>query len=145
MAEEITSEHLDRYVHVRLRMRVRLYIGIAIGIIIAIIYRLATYGGAVVYSLLALFVGIAVGLFVSRMFNVSWDTEAEQVVSRMDIYGVIFLVAYIIFEIFGERLIREWFTGAEALTIILSLAGGAVLGRGLGMSRKMMQVLRENI
>ena len=145
MPENITREHLDQHVHTRLRTRVRLYLGISVAIIIAIIYRVVMHGGGILYPLLALAIGVGVGILFSRMFNVSWDKDAEKVVSRMDVYGTIFLVAYIIFEISGEYFIRQWFGGAEVLTIILSLAGGAVLGRGLGMGKKMLQVLRANI
>ncbi len=143
MVEVITSEHLQKHVHTKLRKRVRLYIGISIGIIIVIIYRLFVDGGGFVYPLLALLIGLGIGLLLARMFNVSWDEDAEKVVSRMDIYGTSLLILYIIFEMLGEHYIRQWFTGSEVLTIILALAGGAVLGRGLGMSRRMMQVLRE--
>jgi hypothetical protein len=142
---ELTREHLDQHVQSRLRTRIRLYLGISVAIIIAIIYRVIVHGGGVLYPAVALILGIAVGILLSRMFNVSWDKDAAQVVSRIDIYGTILLVAYIVFEISGEYFIRQWFAGPEVLTIILSLAGGAVLGRGLGMGRKMINVLRENI
>ena|ERR1700733_5061565 len=142
---ELTREHLDQHVHSRLRTRVRLYLGISVAIIIAILYRVIAHGGGALYPLLAFAVGLAVGILLSRMFVVSWDKDAAQVVSRIDIYGTILLVAYIIFELSGEYFIRQWFAGPEVLTVILSLAGGAVLGRGLGMGRKMLNVLRENI
>lgn len=145
MPPDITREHLDDHVHPKLRNRVRLYLGISVAIIIAIIYRIIRHGGGVLYPVLALALGLIVGILLSRMFNVSWDKDAEKVVSRVDAYGTIFLVAYIIFEVSGEYFIRQWFEGAEVLTIIISLAGGAVLGRGLGMARKMFQVLRANI
>src|SRR5271168_763384 len=136
MSPNITTEHLDQHVHSRLRTRVRLYLSISIGIIIAIIYRIVVYGGGFLYPLVALAIGIGVGVLLSRMFNISWDKDAEKVVSRIDVYGTILIVAYIIFQISGENLIQQWFGGAEVLTIILSLAGGAVLGRGLGTARK---------
>lgn len=145
MVEEITSEHLDRHVHTRLRNRVRLYLGISVVIILFILYRMIVDGGGFIYPLVALVIGLGIGLFLARIFNVSWDEDAEKVVSRMDIYGTTLLVVYIIFEALGEHYIRQWFTGSEVLTIILALAGGAILGRGLGMSQRMTQVLRENI
>jgi hypothetical protein len=145
MSPDITRESLDKHVHSRLRTRIRLYLGISIAIIIAILYRVVVEGGGILYPLTALVIGIAAGVLLSRMFNVSWDKDAEKVVSRIDVYGGILLVVYIIFELSGEDLIRHWFNGSEVLTLILSLAGGAVLGRGLGMAGKMFSVLRSNI
>jgi hypothetical protein len=122
-----------------------MYLGISAAIIAVILYRIFAYGGGALYPLIALAVGLCVGLLLARMFAVSWDSDAEKVVSRMDAYGIAFLVVYIIFEVLGEHFIRSWFAGPEVLTVILSLAGGAVLGRGWGMARRMLAVLRENV
>ena len=145
MSSDITREHLDKYVHSRLRTRVRLYLAISAAIVLAIVYRVVVHGGGILYPLIALVIGIVVGVFLSRMFNVSWDKDAEKVVSRIDIYGAVFLIVYVIFELSGEHFIEQWFSGPEVLTVILSLAGGAVLGRGVGMAGKMLRVLRSNI
>jgi len=142
---DITREHLDQHVHSRLRTRVRLYLGISMLIIIAILYRVITSGGGIWYPIIAFAIGLGVGALLSRMFMVSWDKDANKVISRIDTYGTVLLIAYVIFELTGEHFIRQWFAGPEVLTIILSLAGGAVLGRGIGMARKMLTVLRENI
>lgn len=145
MAPDLTRAHLDKHVHPRLRNRVRIYLGISVLIIAIILYRIIFYGGGVLYPLVALAIGLGIGILLSRMFNVSWDKDADKVVSRIDLYGTALLIAYIVFELSGEDLIRHWFSGADVLTIILSLAGGAVLGRGLGMARRMLSVLRTNL
>lgn len=142
---ELTRTHLDEHVHSRLRNRVRIYLGISVLIIIAIAYRIIFEGGGVFYPLIALALGLVIGVVVSRMYSIEWDTHSEKVVSRMDIYGAVFLVAYILFEITGEHFIRQWFSGPEVLTVILALAGGAVLGRGVGMASNMIRVLRAHI
>ncbi len=143
---DITREHLDKYVHSRLRRRVRMYLGISAAILVVILYRVifVAHGADILYPLVALALGLGIGILMSRMFNVQWDKDAEQVISRMDVYGTALLVAYIIFEVSGEHFIKEWFQGPDVLTIILALAGGAVLGRGIGMARTMFRVLREN-
>jgi hypothetical protein len=142
---DVTREHLDTYVHRRLRTRVRIYLGISVLIVAAIAYRIIFEGGGFVYPLIALAIGLVIGIAVSRMFSISWDADSEKVVSSMDAYGVAFLVVYVIFELTGEHFIRQWFQGPEVLTVILSLAGGAVLGRGVGMGHRMLEVLREHI
>src|ERR1700744_1765087 len=121
---ELTRTHLDEHVHRRLRNRVRIYLGLAVVIVFVIAYRLIFEGGNLLYPLIALALGLVIGIVVSRMFSISWDTDSEKVVSRMDIYGTLFLVAYVAFEITGEYFIRQWFSGPEVLDVILSLAGG---------------------
>ncbi|MGH7141797.1 MAG: hypothetical protein ACREGH_04170 [Minisyncoccia bacterium] len=145
MTVDVTREHLDKHVHSRLCSRVRIYLGISVVIVLVILYRLIFEGGNLLYPLVALAIGLVIGIVVSRMFSISWDKDREKVVSRMNIYGTAFLAAYVLFELAGEHFIRLWFSGPEVLTVILSLAGGAVLGRGIGMGRAMMRVLRENM
>src|ERR1700691_6261609 len=100
---EITRQNLDKHVNRRLRMRVRLYLGISVLILLAIGYRVWADGGGIAAPLFALFIGIGVGVLLSRMFAITWDVRAEQVVSRMDIYGAILLTIYIVFELTGEH------------------------------------------
>src|ERR1700739_1977862 len=99
---EVPREHIGKHVHTRLRRRIQLYLGISILIVLAILYRILVDGGGFLYPLVALVVGIAAGLLFSRMYSVSWDTKAEQVVSRIDMYGAIVLAVYVVFELTGE-------------------------------------------
>lgn len=139
-----TDGHITSHVSKRLLNQVRIYLVVAIIIIGAIIYRLFIDGGDVVYAVLAFCIGIAAGIVVSRMYKVWWDTDAQKVTFRLDLYGVMLLIAYIAFELFGEHYIRQVFAGPMILTMIFSLAGGAVLGRGIGMGRTMIRVFRAN-
>ncbi|MDB5259107.1 MAG: hypothetical protein JWO73_315 [Candidatus Taylorbacteria bacterium] len=145
MPPEITQEHIDRHVHRGLKARVRIYLCISVLIVIAIVYRIVAHGSAGFYPVIIFIVGIVIGVFLSKMFKISWDEQAQKVISRIDIYGFLLLAAYIAFEFLGERYIHEQFSGYDAATIVLALAGGAILGRGWGIGRKMLQVLGENI
>jgi len=145
MATHLTREHLDQHVPKNLRTRVRIYLVIAVIIVCAIIYRLFIDQEDFWYALIAFVIGVVVGVLVSRMYKIWWDTDAQKVASRLDIYGIILLVVYIVFELVGEHFIREIFAGPMILTMILALAGGAVLGRGIGIGRTMLRVLRANV
>ena len=72
-------------------------------------------------------------------------TRMRRKSSRASISTVRSCLSCIIFEVTGESFIRRWFSSSEALTLILSLASGRLPGRGLGMARRMMQVLRNNL
>jgi hypothetical protein len=145
MKTPVTREHIHEHVPKNLRNRVRIYFAISAIIIVAIVYRLFVDQEDFWYALLAFAIGIIVGIVVSRMYKIWWDTDAEKVASRLDIYGVILLVAYIAFELTGEHYIRQIFAGPMILTMILALSGGAVLGRGIGIGRKMFKVLSANV
>ncbi len=122
-----------------------MYLGISGVILVVILYRIIVSGNAFQYPLIALAIGLVVGIVVSRMYEISWNKEAEQVVSRMDIYGALFLIAYIAFEIASHYFIEQWLEGPLVLTVILSSVGGALVGRGFGMLKKMIEVLKVNI
>ena len=145
MATPVTRDHVDQYIPKNLRNRVRIYLGISVIIVLAILFRIFIDREDFWFASLAFVIGIVVGVFLSRMYKIWWDTDAQKVASRLDTYGSILLVAYIAFELLGEQYIRSIFAGPMILTMILALAGGAVLGRGLGIGRKMLQVLRANV
>jgi hypothetical protein len=91
--------------------------------------------------LIALAIGLAAGFISSRMYKISWDKNSAKVVGRIDIYGVIVLVLFAIFEL-NRTWIADLFSGGEALgSIGLVLITTALLGRILGTSRKILQVL----
>jgi hypothetical protein len=142
---EITGEHLDLHVAPKLRNRIRLYLVLSLVILGVIIYRLFLNDGTAVYSVGTFFFGIIAGVLFSRMYKISWDENAQKVVSRLDMYGGILLGAYVVFEVVGEYVIRQNFVGPAILTMVLSLAGGALLGRGIGMGRTMVEAVRESL
>jgi hypothetical protein len=146
MAEHpIGREHIDLHVDSRLRTRIRMYIGIAAVLVVAVAYRMWEEGGNFWYTLAALAVGMFAGFLFSRMYKIEWNKEGRKVMSRLDSIGGVVLACYIAFEIAGHLFFDQYFSGPSALTLILALAAGAVLGRGLGMARTMMHVLRENV
>ena len=145
MDTKVTRSHLDQHIPNSLRNRVRIYLVLAVIIMGAIIYRLFVDQEDIWYALLAFVIGTVVGIVVSRMYKIWWDTDAQKVASRLDIYGILLLVTYIAFELLGENYIRMIFAGPMILTMILALSGGAVLGRGIGIGRTMIRVLRANI
>lgn len=141
----LTREHFNTHVNPKLRRNILIYLSISGLIFLVILYRIISAGNSFHYPLLAFAVGLIVGMVVSRMYVISWDKDADRVVSRMDIYGVIFLAAYILFEISSEHFIKQWFRGPLVLTVILSLVGGTLLGRGFGMIKKIVRLLKINI
>lgn len=141
----LSREHFGTHVNPKLRRNIYTYLGISVVILVVILYRIISAGSSFHYPLLSFAVGLIVGIIVSRMYVISWDKDAEHVIHRMDAYGVVFLVAYILFEVASHYFIEHWLTGPLVSTVILSSIGGALLGRGLGMIHKMVAVLKVSI
>ncbi len=143
--QQITREHFDLHVDKRLRFRTRLYFVMALILLGVVVYRLFADGGSYWYALAAFLLGGGIGVLFSRMFKIDWDHDARKIVSRLDIYGGILLASYVAFEILSRKYLESQFSGPFALTIVFSLLSGVVIGRGVGMTRTMMRVMREHI
>jgi hypothetical protein len=75
------------------------------------------------------------------MYKISWDRDQTKVVGRIDMYGVIVLALFVLFEL-NRTWIADLFSGGEALgSISLVLMTSALLGRVMGTSRKILRVL----
>jgi hypothetical protein len=87
--------------------------------------------------------GIVVGIVSARMFHISWNKDAKKIVSRLDEYGVIILVLYILFELKREWIVSNFVQGAIIGPTSFSLLTGIMIGRVLGTRGRIVQVLRE--
>ena len=145
METNITSDHLDRHVDSRLRNRTRIYFVISGILAIVVVYRLFAEAGDPLLPIVLFAAGLAGGIVFSRMYKISWDHDAQKIVSRLDIYGGVILALYIVFEIFSRRYLEAHFSGPQALTLVFSLLSGVIIGRGIGMLRTMIRVIRTNI
>jgi hypothetical protein len=97
----------------------------------------------VLLGILALFSGIAAGLLVGRAFNVVWHEEAGKAITKMDVFGVIILVAYIAFAIFRRRIFGHWLHGSQLSAFVVFFSAGIMLGRLLTLRMMIIKVLKE--
>jgi hypothetical protein len=86
-----------------------------------------------------------IGLILSRMFRIFWHEEKERVVSQLDTLGTILLVIYISVELGRKWLFEHWLSGAQLNAFGLIILTGLLLGRFLGTSLQIKQVLSENV
>ena len=63
------------------------------------IYDVALGNLQLIYALAALAGGIALGLLVGRAMNVVWHEETNKAITKMDKFGIIILLCYIVFHI----------------------------------------------
>jgi hypothetical protein len=77
------------------------------------------------------------------MYKISWNKDEAKVVGRIDLYGIIVLVLFIVFELNRDH-IASLFAGSETLgSISLVLITETLLGRIIGTAKRILQVLRD--
>jgi hypothetical protein len=132
-------KHIDK----KLRRRLRIYFLISAILLLILLYNVIR--GALRWDLgiAALLVGIIVGIVASRMYHISWDKNAKKVISRLDIYGIIILVLYVLLEIFRERIVGFVTHDFEVGTIGFAILAGIMFGRVLGTRGKIIKVLND--
>jgi Kef-type K+ transport system membrane component KefB len=94
-------------------------------------------------GILGFAIGIMIGIVSSRMFHISWNHDAEKVVSRFDRFGIIVLIFYILLKLSREKIINYFAQGFEVGTIGFAVLAGIMIGRSLGTRGKILQILKE--
>ncbi|MBP2706104.1 hypothetical protein JOL79_20045 [Microbispora sp. RL4-1S] len=56
--------------------------------------------------------GASVGVVASRMTRLEWVRLEQRVECRMDVVGVVVLLAYIVFSLFRSRIVGLWVPAA---------------------------------
>jgi hypothetical protein len=98
----------------------------------------------ILFPIVALALGILIGSLLSKAFHISWDHEAQEVITRWDTYGVIILLVSAVLEYFKETLVGYFIDGTPVVAISFALIAGIMFGRVLGMSGKVAKVIKEN-
>jgi hypothetical protein len=96
----------------------------------------------VIVAFAALAGGIGIGLLVGRAMNVVWHEETNKAVTKMDKFGIIILVSYIVFALFRKKLFAHWLTGHQLSAFIIFLSAGIMLGRLITLRGRLYKVLK---
>lgn len=94
-------------------------------------------------TLAALLGGLTLGLLVGRASSVVWNEETGKAITKMDVFGGVILVAYIVFAIFRKNIVGHWLTGHALSAFIMWLSGSIMLGRLFTLRASILKVLRD--
>jgi hypothetical protein len=94
-------------------------------------------------ALVAIAGGIGLGLLIGRVYNVVWHEETGQAISKMDVFGVVILIGYILFAVFRRKLFGHWFAGQQLSSFIIWISAGVMLGRLLTLRKMVINVLKN--
>lgn len=127
----------------RLTFRLRLYFVIAVILLLLFAYNVVMGNLRFDLGLLALGIGILLGIIASRIFHTSWSHGGQKVVSRLDRYGAVILILYIIFSLLRQKIVGYVTHGFEVGSISFAILAGVMFGRVIGMRGKIIEVLKK--
>ena len=138
-----TRAHRRKFVDKKLLMRLRIFA--VIFLIMAGIGLYDTIRGDLPawLALASLLGGFGLGLLVGRAYNVVWHEKAGKAVSKMDVFGGLILVAYIVFAIFRKDIVGHWLAGHALSAFVIWLSGGIMLGRLVTLRGRILKVLKS--
>ncbi|MDH4261657.1 MAG: hypothetical protein OEV78_01285 [Spirochaetia bacterium] len=134
---KIVKEHVES----RLLRRLLMFSLIAFILFSIVIYNIMLHRLTLILALAALLPGLFIGFIAGRMFKISWKEETQEVVSRLDRIGSIFLVFYISVEIGRKWLFGHWLSGAQLNSFGLAFLTGLLLGRFLATLKSITRIL----
>jgi hypothetical protein len=127
----------------RLLLRIRILSVVYVVLLIMTIYSAINSHAILWKVILGLCIGIIVGVISSRMFKISWDKDGAEVIGKIDVYGVIVLVLFIVFEVNRNNIAGLFDSGESLGAIVLTLVTGTLFGRILGITRQILRVVRS--
>jgi hypothetical protein len=132
-----------RHIDTRLRNRIRLYFIISLVLLLVVLFDIFTGVMPLLVALIGLVIGGGMGILASRMFHLSWDRDGRKIVSRMDVFGIVILVLYVLTSLF-RRLVIGYFVHGPAITgMTFDILTGVMFGRVLGMRGRIIRILKE--
>ncbi|CAN5754268.1 hypothetical protein BH11PAT2_BH11PAT2_01980 [soil metagenome] len=138
------GEDFSNSVHPNLRRRIRMFL--IIGAIMLVILALNVVRGqvGVLVSIISLVIGAIVGFISSRIFHLSWDTNAEVVVGSIDRVGFVVLGFYILFELARTYVLSSVVhVSGSSTAITFAFIASALIFRVFGLRGSIIRVLKE--
>jgi hypothetical protein len=132
------TQSIDR----RLIVRLRIYIIVMLFMFAVIVYEVLQGRFSIQFAISGIIFGLVVGIIVSRMYNLSWDEEANNVIGSIDTIGAVILVSYLIFIFTKSYFLGYVVQGASLFAIIIGITAGTMLGRVLATRHGINEILK---
>lgn len=131
-----------RHIDTRLRNRIRLYFVISLILLVIVLFDVFTGVMPLLAALIGLVIGGGMGIIASRMFHLSWDMDGKKIVSRMDIFGIVILILYVLTSLFRRSVIGYFVHGPAVTGVTFAILTGIMFGRVLGMRGRIIRILK---
>lgn len=120
-----------------------MYLVISVILVMIVLYEMLSMKVSLMLASAGLAIGLIIGLVAARMFRLSWDKDARQVISRLDMFGVIILVLYLLISIFRNTILSEFVEKTYITGTSISIVTGVMIGRVFGTGRRIRAILKE--
>lgn len=127
----------------KLQLNLRILAVVYSVLLIITLYELIVSMAIFWQVILAIIIGLIAGIISSRMYKIAWDKDESKVVGKIDIYGGVVLVLFIVFEL-NRSHIAGLFASSESIGAIgLVLITATLFGRIIGTSRKIIAIIQR--
>jgi hypothetical protein len=137
-------QDINEYAHSKIKIRLIIYIVIALAMYAITIYYIAKDEVGFTLPILGALIGLGGGYLTSRIFKIKWDKRGQQVISEYDFIGGAILGLYVIFEIYRDQIVGYFIQGPAVVAVSFAVLGGIMIGRILGISRKVNKIIQAN-
>ncbi len=139
-----SRKEVAAFVHKKLLFRLRRLALFFIVVTAILFYEISKNYIAGYLAIGGFILGFTIGYIIgNRMHYISWDTEAEKVVGKMDRIGIIILIIYILFAITRRWIFSHWLEGHALSAFVLSISCGAIISRLWFIRRKIREALKK--
>lgn len=139
----IIDEEVKDKIHKRLRIRLSIYLVVSALVLGVSIFHVISDKASPVLSAVGFILGMIVGVVFSRMQKISWDHKASQAIATFDAVGIVFLIIYVLFEIYRNEIVEHFVSGPSVVAVSFALLAGIMYGRVLGIKGKIKEIFEE--
>lgn len=138
-----TNSRMRHHVDRRLLFRLIIYGVIAVAMLSIVGFDIVVGVLNLKLAGIGLIVGFVVGDISAHTYKLTYNKDVKKVVARMDLFGGILLVFYIIFSIERRQLIGYFVHGPAVAAVSFAIVAGVMIGRLWGTRRKILRVLKD--
>jgi uncharacterized membrane protein len=136
--KESKTQNIDK----RLIKRLRFYLFVMVVLLIVIVLEVVMGNFSIIFALVGIIIGLIIGAVVSRIYNLSWDEETNNVVGNIDLIGLVILVCYLGFILTKTQLLAYLVQGNSLSAMILGVTAGTMMGRVISTKKGIEKVFK---
>lgn len=128
----------------KIKIKMLLLLALLLFKLYAMVRLIQTHEANPAWMLVGVVVGVIVGIWANRSSEITWDHSRGEVVSQMDVEGVIVMATYIVFVIFQDEIAAAGIKHAASAGLVVTTSSVVTTLVRLWLTyRSVGDVLRE--